>query len=33
MTTLVLLLGYTTPRVLRRFAKALAYISQRINAG
>jgi len=32
MTTLILLLGYTTPRLLRRFAKVLAYICRRINA-
>jgi hypothetical protein len=33
MTTLILLVGYNTPRVLRRFAKFLGYISERMNSG
>jgi hypothetical protein len=33
MTTLILLAGYNTPRVLRRFAKLLGYVSERIKAG
>jgi hypothetical protein len=33
MTTLILLVGCTTPRILRGCAKALAYISRRMNAG
>ena len=32
MTTLILLFGYTTPRLLRRFARVLAFIRRRINA-
>jgi len=31
MTTLILLAGYSTPRVLR--AKLLGYVSERIKAG
>jgi hypothetical protein len=33
MTTLILILGYTTPHVLRRVARVLAYISRHIEAG
>jgi hypothetical protein len=33
MTTVILLAGYNTPRVLRRFAKFLGYISERMNSG